>query len=117
MSNESLDRALQTLAKWRRFFASWQLGTRPATDGEFRAVCHHREQQIILRADVNTLTGLLIRKGVFTLEEWTAALEEEAKQLSQDFARDYPGWRATDRGMDMKMPDALETMKRLGFPP
>lgn len=117
MSKESLDRALQTLTKWRKFFASWQVGTRPPTDGEYRAIVHHRELSILLRAEVSALRGLMVTKGVFTEDEWARALEAEAKQLNQDYARAYPGWAATDRGMNMKMPAALETMKRLGFPP
>lgn len=109
--------ALDKLAKWRRFFASWQLGTRPAADGEYRAVAHHRELSILLRAELSALTGLLLRKGVFTEEEWRAALELEAKQLDHDYEESFPGWRSRPDGLSMKLPEAAETMKKLGFPP
>jgi hypothetical protein len=117
MSDESLMTALEKLTKWRKFFASWQLGTRADSDGESRAVRNHRELSILLRAEVSALIALLMRKGVFTQEEWLAALEAEAKQLDHAYEETYPGWRSTAEGLSMKMPEALETMRKLGFPP
>lgn len=111
------ERSLQRLTKWRRFFASWQLGTTRQDDGTYKAVSDHRELTIILRCEVNALTGLLIRKGVFTAKEFDDALREEADKLSADYARRFPGWKATDAGLEMRMPGAMETMHRLGFPP
>lgn len=110
-------RVLNKLTKWRNFFASWQLGTRPPEDGEYKAVRDHRELTILLRAEVSALTGLLIRKGVFTAEEFTMALTAEGKLLDHDYEERYPGWRSTNSGMSMKMPEAGETMRNLGFPP
>jgi hypothetical protein len=109
--------ALERLAKWRLFFASWQLGSRPKSDGEAAAVRDHREVTIMLRAEMNALARLLIRKGVISEAEFSRALLAEARQLDEDYQRSYPGWRATTEGMAMDMPEALETMKKLGFPP
>ena len=109
--------ALEKLAKWRKFFASWQLGTAPAADGEYKAVAHHRELSILLRAEQTAVTGLLIRKGIFTQEEFQCALEAEAKLLDHDYEGSFPGWRSTAHGMHMKMPEAGETMRKTGFPP
>lgn len=117
MSDQTLTAALNKLCKWRRFFASWQLGTRLESDGEARAVASHRELSILLRAEVNALTGLLIARGVFTQAEYGAALEAEAKRLDHDYEEQYPGWRSTADGMSMKFPEAAETMALLGFPP
>ncbi len=97
----SAARALDRLTKWRAVFAGWQLGTRADTDPECRAVRDHREVTILLRAEVSTLTGLLIEKGVFTGEEFTAALEREAEQLSADYSRRFRGMKATDVGIQM----------------
>lgn len=116
MSEETLGAALNKLCKWRRFFASWQLGTRLASDGEFRAVADHRELSILLRAEVSALTGLLVSKGVFTQAEFSAAVEAEAKRLDHGYEETYPGWRSTPDGMSMKLPEAGETMQNLGFP-
>lgn len=109
--------ALEKLAKWRKFFASWQLGTRPAGDGEYKAVAHHRELSILLRAEQSALTALLLSKGAFTQDEWRDALEREAKHLDHDYEESFPGWRSRPDGLSMKLPEAAETMKKLGFPP
>jgi hypothetical protein len=108
--------ALGKLARWRRFFASWQLGTRLPADGEFRAVADHHELTILMRAEVSALTGVLLGKGVVTPEEWRDALELAAKQLDHDYEESYPGWRTTPGGMSTKLPEAAETMAKLGFP-
>ena len=117
MSDRTLVDALNKLCKWQKFYASWQLGTRPKDDGELRALTHHLELSILLRAEVSALTGLMLRKGVFTQDEWSAALEAEAKLLDHDYEESYPGWRSTPDGLSMKMPEAGETMRKLGFPP
>jgi hypothetical protein len=109
--------ALDKLAKWRKFFASWQLGTVPAHDGRFKAVADHREITILVRAELSALTGLLLRKGVFTEQEWRDALELEAKQLDHDYEERFPGWRSLPEGLSMKLPEAAETMRKMGFPP
>lgn len=117
MSDQSLMAALDKLCKWRKFFASWQLGSTSAQDGRYKAVANHRELSILLRAEVSALAGLLLRKGVFTEREWQDALEAEAKRLDHDYEENYPGWRSVPDGMSMKMPEAAETMRKLGFPP
>jgi len=116
VSERSLRAALEKLGKWRRFFASWQVGTTLAGDGRYKAVADHRELSILMRAELTALTGLLIRKGVFTQEEAGDALEAEAKRLDHDYEESYPGWRSTPDGLSMKMPEAAETMRNLGFP-
>lgn len=117
MSETTMLDALNKLCKWRKFFASWQLGTRPAGDGEYRAVANHRELSILLRAEMSAMAGLLMRKGVITQQEWQDAIETEAKQLDHDYEESYPGWRSLREGLSMKMPEAAETMKKMGFPP
>ncbi len=117
MSDETALAALEKLTKWRKFFASWQLGTRPDNDGESKAVRHHREATILLRAELTALTGLLISKGVITQAEFQDSLEREAAQLDRDYSVAFPGWSSTPDGLSMKMPEALDTMRQLGFPP
>ncbi len=112
-AHESLNR----LAKWRSVFAGWQLGTRSDTDAECKAVKDHREVTIVLRAEVTTLTWLLIGKGVFTAEEFTEALGEEAEQLSADYAKRFPGITATDHGMAYDVETIREHRTMEGWPP
>jgi hypothetical protein len=116
-SPEEQFRVLNKLCKWRTFFASWQLGTRSRREGEVQAVKHHRELSILLRVEVTALTGLLLEKGVFTEQELNEAVTAEAKRLDHGYEESYPGWRSTDEGMSMKLPEAQETMRNLGFPP
>jgi len=109
--------ALEKLCKWRKFFASWQLGTRADGDGESRAVRDHREVSILMRAELSALAGALIRKGAITQQEFRDALEAEAVQLDADYSARYPGWSSTPDGLSMKLPEAADTMRKLGFPP
>jgi hypothetical protein len=103
--------ALNRLAKWRSVFAGWQLGTRGRCRTGCQAVRDHREVTILLRAEVNALTGLLIAKGIFTAEEFAAKLDDEADALSAMYERKFPGMRATDDGIHYSMPEVFETMK------
>jgi len=116
MGNQSLSAALEKLCKWRKFFASWQLGTRLAGDGELRAVTNHREATILLRAEVSALAYILLSKGICTEQEWQDALAAEAVALDHLYQQNYPGWSSTADGLRMKLPEAAETMKKLGFP-
>lgn len=102
---------LERLGKWRSVFAGWQLGTRPDTDPECRAVRDHREVTMMLRAEVNALTAKLIEKGVFTAEEYAAQLQEEARFLCESYERQFPGFKATDSGMEINPIRAAETTR------
>lgn len=105
-----LYKVINRLAKWRVLFAGWQLGTRLKGDPELEAVVHHRELSILLRAEVNAVTGLLISKGVFTQREFSEALADEAEALDRDYRKRFPGVRSDDNGLlfDQR---AAETMR------
>ena len=103
--------AFERLCKWRQVFAGWQLGTRLSGDPECQAVRDHREVTICLRAEVNGLTKLLVDKGIATAEEVSAIFEAEAQHLSEQYERKFPGMKAMDWGIEMKLPEAAETMK------
>lgn len=106
-----VDKALQKLCKWRGVFAGWQLGTRASTDPECRAVRDHREVTILLRAEMSALITLLIAKGVFTKEEFSQAVGEEAVTLDHDYEKRFPGVTTSAVGVHFQMPEAGETMK------
>lgn len=108
--------AFEKLAKWRSVFAAWQLGTRSDTDGECRAVKNHREATIILRAEVNALTGILLEKGVCSQVELTRAMIAEAEHLDEEYQEQFPGMESTDMGIAMDVVKAQRTMKDLNFP-
>ncbi len=116
MTRSTLNLALNRLAKWRSVLAGWQLGTRSDHDGETRAVRDHREQTLLMRAEVTALTGLLIDKGIFTIEEFGDWLEVEAGELNAAYARKFPGFTTTDDGVTIDTAKAADTMRRLDFP-
>lgn len=99
MTLQEARQAVERLAKWRVIFTGWQLGTRSKDDPETQAVSDHREVTMLLRAEVSALVGLLVRKGVFTTDEFNIALGEEAVLQERDYQHTFPGARATDEGM------------------
>ncbi|HLW51261.1 MAG TPA: hypothetical protein VKW06_00330 [Candidatus Angelobacter sp.] len=52
------------------------------------------------------MTGLLIKKGFFTAEEFTAQVGLEAQHLDKTFERRFPGFSTTEDGVTMKMPES-----------
>jgi hypothetical protein len=100
---------LQRVTKWRMVFAGWQLGTRAKGDPESDAVRDHRGLSILLRAEASALTGLLIKKGVFTAEEFDAQLQDEAEYLDKSYEGRFPGFKSADNGMVMAA-EAAATM-------
>jgi len=102
---------IERLCKWRTVFAGWQLGTRAKGDPESDAVRDHRELSMMLRAGSSAIVGLLIKKGVFTVEEYNAQLQEEAQYLCEAYERKFPGFKATDEGMQMDTVIARDTMQ------
>jgi len=113
MSDLKAQSAVNRVAKWRSVFAGWQLGTRPNTDPECQAVRDHREATILLRAELNAMTALLINSGIFTPEEFVSALGKESDMLNADLSRRFPGITATDQGIniDLAIVQEHETMK------
>lgn len=107
---QQLHKALNKLAKWRSVFAGWQLGTRPADDSECLAVKDHRELTILMRVELNALTKLILDKKVFTTEEFSKELLDEAQYLDKSYESKFPGMKATDIGISYDQ-RAAETMK------
>ena len=93
--------AMNVLAKWRVLFTGWQLGTREKGDPEGDAVRDHREATILLRAEMTALSSLLINKGLITPDEWAAAMEREAHELSADYEKRFPGVTASATGLQI----------------
>jgi hypothetical protein len=104
--------ALNRVCKWRTLFAGWQLGTRPDTDAECRAVRDQRDLLIMLRCENNALLSLLIKKGLINEMEWLQMLEVSAKDLDKLYEEKFPGFRTTDMGIQMfDLAKARKTME------
>jgi len=114
--NPVFDAAMQRLCKWRRVFAMWQLGRSvPFNSPVFEAVVDHREATMLLRAEHSALTNLLVKKGLFTQEEFEGQLAIECEHLCRAYERQFPGFKADNTGLVMTMPDAAKTLG--DFPP
>lgn len=107
----SVLRNLNRVCKWRSVLAGWQLGTRAKGDPECDAVRDHREATIIHRVEISALTYLLMERGIITQEQLSEAIEREAEFLNQMYEEKFPGFRATDIGMQIDTGVAMQTMK------
>lgn len=101
--------ALNRLCKWRSVFAGWQLGTRSNEDPECQAVRDHREATLIQRAELTALIRLLDETGVLKRHRLEEVIAEEADHLSEALSRQFPGFRATDDGMEMDVQQTAQT--------
>jgi hypothetical protein len=107
----SLETALNKVAKWRTVLTGWQLGTRPKGDPECDAIRDHREATILLRAEVTALTAVLLKKGLMSEAEYAAELENEARLLDQSYERRFPGFKTHQYGVDIDVAKAWETTR------
>ncbi len=98
--SEKLEFAANKLAKWRSVFAGWQLGTRLKGDPESDAVRDHREVTMLMRAEINALTKLLLDKKICTQEEIQQAMIVEMEHLDSAYERKFPGMRTTPNGVE-----------------
>lgn len=91
--------ALERLCKWRSLLTGWQLGTRSNDDPEAQAVRDHREVTLLLRAEVNALVQIMVKKGVCSEQEFSAKLDIEAEYLQDALEKKFPGVRAVETGL------------------
>ncbi len=82
----------------------------PEDDPTRQAVLEHRGLTILLREQSSALLGLLLDKGIVTVEEFQRAAIVEADRLEEDYQQRFPGIRATDNGLEFDA-RAAETMK------
>lgn len=110
-SGEQVMAALNRVCKWRRIFSGKMVGTRPEGDPFIVGMNELQEARIIMRVELTALVGLLIRKGLFTEEEFSSAMGAEADLLNADYAARFPGFTAHNDGMHMEPVAMMETMK------
>lgn len=106
---------IERYCKWRTILTGWQLGTRPKGDPEADALRDHREQSLLLRAEVSAVATLLIEKGIFTADEFTEQVGVEADAYSEMLERRFPGFKATEHGISIDTAEGAETMRRMNF--
>lgn len=115
--------SLNKLCKWRMVLAGWHTGSKAlltptgTPNPGVKAMRDLMDKWLIMRAETNALAGLLIKKRVFTSEEFTAAILREADHIDHDMERVFPGFRTSEEGVviyDLDM--ARKTVADLGFP-
>jgi hypothetical protein len=109
---------LNKLCKWRMVLAGWHAGTRSMQEPGTKAMRDLMDKFLIARCESSALAALLIAKGVFTEQEFTDQIQQEARHLDQIYEQLFQGMRTSEDGVvfyDIKK--ANETMKTLGFPP
>lgn len=104
-------RAMNRLCKWRSVFAGWQLGTRSNQDPEAQAVRDMREALLLLRVDVTALIALLFNKKILSEAEFLDQVAKECAYYEKELEKRFPGFRATDTGMDIDVTQAKDTTK------
>lgn len=97
---EQADDAIQLLGKWRMHFAGWLLGTRPKNDPQSQWVRDNTEKLLVLRAEVSAITSLLVGRKVFTREEFTVQVGQEAQALVNALEARWPGIKTTEDGLE-----------------
>lgn len=115
--HEATHQAMHLLSRWRTLFAGWQLGTRLNTDPEAAAVRDHREGTLFHRAELSAITTLLLGKGVFTEDEFLAAMEREAALLNMALSDRFPGVTAHMDGLHMEPATVTTWMREQNWKP
>lgn len=100
------------LHKWGFILVSRIRGTQPASDAVTKGIRNEINRSLMMRAEINAQTQLLIKKGVFTEKEFVEQLDLEAEILCEQYEEEFKGARATDIGITIYDPKQFaETAK------
>lgn len=105
---------LNRLAKWRSVLTGRVLGTRSIDDPQCQGYRDLFEKLLLLRAEQSALVALLCRQGLIHRKEFAEQVQYEAKYLCESYEQAFPGFKASDIGMDIDVAKAAETTK--GWP-
>jgi len=111
------NKAMNKLCKWRSVFVGWMIGSKHQSEPGVQAYRDAVDFRLAARVELNALSTLLIEKGVFTREEFTAQVTIEAELYDKTLENLFPGYRTTDQGITIDPKIAVETNRRMGFPP
>ena len=94
------------------------LGSVPSTKGSYKALIDLLERCYFMRAELNALAGILIKKQIMTVEEWQKHMDDELQHYFAAISKEWPEIEFTDKGFTVKDPKALaERAQREGWPP
>ena len=110
-----LQRGFAKLGAWKSVLARWQLGP-SANEAALAALRDHREQSLILRAEMNALVQVLLARGVISSGEWTRSLDAALRALDARYEQRFPGLRTTDAGAVVEADAEAVTRTMAGWP-
>ncbi len=102
-------KTIELLGKWRQVPAlQATAGTQESLMRYLRATS---EKLLALRVEGSAIAALLVQKGVFSNLEFAAQVDVEAEALMAALEKEFPGFKATEYGMQLTMPDAKTTIE------
>jgi hypothetical protein len=108
---------LNKLCKWRSVLAGWHLGSAFIDKPGTKAMRDLMDKWLVMRCENSAFAALLIRKGVFTAEEFTRQVNAEAIHMDNQMELQFPGMRTTPDGVEFyDIELAQKTFIKLGFP-
>lgn len=115
--NEAIHSLLMKLRQVGRIQIGRILGSVPSTSGSYMALIDLFERCYFMRAELNALANILIKKGVFTQPEWSKECEKQFREYLAILAEAWPEIEFTDSGYTIKDIKALqERAAREGWP-
>lgn len=109
--------AMNRLCKWRSILVGWMIGSKGGDEPGVQGFRDLVDRTMILRPEVTALTALLLKKGVFTQQEYEFQIVEECAHQQRLFEDLFKGMHAENFGVIIHDPEeAKKTMQRLGFP-
>jgi len=103
---QAYDSAMKRLNAWGMLLTGRIAGTLRAEDPRSKGYRDLFQKLLVLRAEVNALTAVLVAKGVMTTEEFTAQITDEAEFLNLEYEKRFPGVRSTEAGLEVFDPKA-----------
>lgn len=92
--------ALNRLCKWRTVLLGRIVGSMGKDDPHYQGWRDLIDKLIITRVEMTALTGILIDKGICTVEEFTEKCRTEADELDKMYEAQFPGARTFSDGID-----------------
>lgn len=88
--DEAIQAGFSRLRQFARYSVGRLLGTIAASRGPYKFALELAESRHFHRVELNALTGLLIKKGMFTATEWTREVDLEIEYYEKAVAAEWP---------------------------
>lgn len=96
---KELSAAMQKLCKWRMLFCGKWMGTASRTNTQAQCIRDVFSQLVLVRAEVNAITKILVDKKVVSHEEFCQVTIKEVELLDESYKQEFPGFESTSYGV------------------